>query len=90
MVTAEEDKAALEVLKEVYFAIDALRRADEEEFIFFNKMHSPIKKIQGRVRYQVLMRLKSSKLLPRIFDIAVRSSTTAALAYVEENPAHLS
>ena len=90
MVTAEEDKAALEVLKEVYFAIDALRRADEEEFIFFNKMHSPIKKIQGRVRYQVLMRLKSSKLLPRIYDIAVRSSTPAALAYVEENPANLS
>ena len=90
MVTAEEDRAALEVLKEVYFAIDALKQSDEDEFIFFNKMHSPIKKIQGKVRYQVLMRLKSGKLLPCIYDIAVRSSTADALAYVEENPANLS
>ena len=90
MVTAEEDAAALEVLKEVYFAIAALKKECESEFIFFNKMHSPIKKLQGRVRYQVLMRLRSKKLLPRIYDIAVNCSTSAALAYVEENPANLS
>ena len=90
MVTAEEDKAALEVLKEVYFAIDGLRKNCGDEFIFFNKMHSPIKKIQGKVRYQVLMRLKSGKLLPQIYDIAVRCSTPSALAYVEENPVNLS
>lgn len=90
MVTAEEDRAALAVLKGVYFAIEELRKSDEDEFIFFNKMHSPIKKIQGRVRYQVLMRLRSDKFLPQIYDIAVRYSTTEALAYVEENPANLS
>ena len=90
MVTAEEDAAALEVLKEVYFAIAALKKECESEFIFFNKMHSPIKKLQGRVRYQVLMRLRSKKLLPRIYDIAVNCSNSAALAYVEENPANLS
>ena len=90
MVTAEEDRAALAVLKDVYFAIEDLRKADEDEFIFFNKMHSPIKKIQGKVRYQVLMRLKSQKLLPSIYDIAVKYSTAEALAYVEENPQNLS
>ena len=90
MVTAERDESALEVLKSVYFAIDGLRRSCPDEFIFFNKMHSPIKKLQGRVRYQVLMRLRSDRLLPDIYDIAVSSSTSAALAYVEENPANLS
>ena len=90
MVTAEEDKAALGVLKEVYFAIDELRKEHPEEFIFFNKMHSPIKKLQGRVRYQVLMRLKGKSLLSRIYDIAAAASNSSALAYVEENPANLS
>ena len=90
MVTAEKDGPALEVLKQVYFAIDELRKADGDEFIFFNKMHSPIKKLQGRVRYQVLMRLKSDKLLPKIYDIAVGASSGDVLAYVEENPANLS
>ena len=90
MVTAEKDGPALEVLKQVYFAIDELRKVDGDEFIFFNKMHSPIKKLQGRVRYQVLMRLKSDKLLPKIYDIAVGASNSDVLAYVEENPANLS
>ena len=90
MVTAEEDAPALAVLKDVYFSIEALRNANPQEFIFFNKMHSPIKKIQGKVRYQVLMRLRSDKLLSLIYDIAVRSSSADALAYVEENPVNLS
>lgn len=90
MVTSGDDKSALAVLKDVYFAVEAVRRENQDEFIFFNKMHSPIKKIQGKVRYQVLMRLKSGRLLPLIYDIAVRCSTSDALAYVEENPANLS
>ena len=90
MVTAEEDGAALEALKGVYFGCEALRRDYPQEFIFLNKMHSPIKKIQGRVRYQVLMRLEDGKLLPEIYDLAVKYTTARALVYVEENPVNLS
>jgi primosomal protein N' len=77
-------------LKCAYFAVEELRTNDPREFIFLNKMHSPIKKIQGKVRYQVLMRLNSDKLLPKIYDIAVKNSTANAVAYVEENPVNLS
>ena len=90
MVTAEEDGAALEALKGVYFGCEELRRDYPQEFIFLNKMHSPIKKIQGRVRYQVLMRLEDGKLLPEIYDLAVKYTTARALVYVEENPVNLS
>ena len=90
MVTAEEDGAALEALKGVYFGCEALRGKFPQEFIFLNKMHSPIKKIQGKVRYQVLMRLEGSRLLPEIYDLAVKYTTAKALVYVEENPVNLS
>ncbi|MCM1438647.1 MAG: primosomal protein N' [Roseburia sp.] len=90
MVVADKDDRALEVLKKVYFAIDELRKGDGREFIFFNKMHSPIKRIQNKVRYQVLARLRSEKYLPQIYAIAVENSSDAALVYVEENPANLS
>ncbi|MGN0818014.1 MAG: primosomal protein N' [Candidatus Coproplasma sp.] len=90
MVTSDDDKHALEALKNVYFAIEELRKAQPDEFIFFNKMHSPIKKIQGKVRYQVLMRLKTDRLLPSIYDAAVNAATPSALVYVEENPVNLS
>lgn len=90
MVTAEEDAAALEALKGIYFGAEELRGKYPQEFIFLNKMHSPIKKIQGRVRYQVLMRLESDRLLPKLYDLAAQYTTSRALAYVEENPSNLS
>ena len=90
MVVADKDDKALEALKNVFFAIEEIRKGDPQEFIFFNKMHSPIKKIQNKVRYQVLARLRTEKYLPQIYRIAVENSTADALVYVEENPANLS
>ncbi len=90
MVVADRDDKALEDLKNVFFAIEEIRKGDPQEFIFFNKMHSPIKKIQNKVRYQVLARLRTEKYLPQIYKIAVENSSDAALVYVEENPANLS
>lgn len=90
MVTSEDGDVALQTLKSVYFAIEDLRKAAPNEFIFLNKMHSPIKKIQGKIRYQVLMRLQSKSLLEKIYDIAVTNSSGDCLVYVEENPVNLS
>ncbi len=90
MVVADKDESALEALKKVYLAIEEIRKSDSDEFIFLNKMHSPIKKIQNKVRYQVLARLKSDKYLKDIYDIAVGASNADALVYVEENPVNLS
>ncbi|MGN0806734.1 MAG: primosomal protein N' [Candidatus Coproplasma sp.] len=90
MVVADKDECALEALKKVYLAIEEIRGKDSGEFIFLNKMHSPIKRIQNKVRYQVLARLKSDKYLKDIYDIAVGASNADALVYVEENPVNLS
>lgn len=90
MITCGDNDKAIAVLKEVYFACEELRKNLPDEFIFLNKMHSPVKKIQGKFRYQVLMRLNSKALLEKIYDIAVNNSTNDCLVYVEENPANLS
>ena len=90
MVTGEDEKKSLETLKEVYFEIEELRKSDPNQFIFLNKMHSPVKKIQGKHRYQVLMRLKDTSLLQKIYEISVAHTTPSVLVYVEENPTNLS
>lgn len=90
MVVADGDENALAALKKVYLAIEEIRKKDAAEFIFLNKMHSPIKKIQNRVRYQVLARMRTDKYLKDIYDAAVESSSDGALVYVEENPVNLS
>jgi primosomal protein N' (replication factor Y) len=90
MVTSEDGDKALEALKNVYFAVEALRERFSDDFIFMNKMHSPIKKIQGKMRYQVLMRLTDERHIKEIYDIAVKNTTSTVLVYVEENPVNLS
>lgn len=90
MVTAAEDKKALETLKEVWFSLKELYDAHADEFLFFNKMHSPVRRIQSRFRYQVLMRLKGDALLPDIYERALAHRSRDALVYVEEDPGNLS
>ena len=90
MVSSESNDKALQTLKEVYFSIEKIRERNAEEFIFLNKMHSPVKRIQGKHRYQVLMRLASGKVLEDIYDIAAKNTSADCLVFVEENPANLS
>ncbi|MDE7087818.1 MAG: hypothetical protein K2O67_06470, partial [Clostridia bacterium] len=90
MVTGLDEERALSALKEVYLAIEELKNNDKDEFIFLNRMRSPIKKIQEKFRFQVLMRLKSDKYLKQIYDLAAKYSDAHTLVYVEENPAALS
>ncbi len=90
MVTGTDEKRTVEKLKEVYFAVEEMQKKYPDEFIFFNRMHSPFKRLQGKYRYQVLMRLKSDRLLERIYDIALNCTSNDVLVYVEENPTNLS
>jgi primosomal protein N' len=90
LVSSEDDKKALEALREVYFALEKLYTDNPEKFLFFNKMRSPVKKIQNKYRYQVLMRLVDGSILPKIYDVCAEARTRDALVSVEENPSNMS
>ncbi len=90
LISGEDDKKALEALREVYFALEKLYADNPDKFLFFNKMRSPIKKIQGKYRYQVLMRLADTSILPEIYGICAEARTRETLISVEENPANMS
>ena len=90
MVVGEEEKKALEVLKGVYFSLREVFETHREDFLFFNKMKSPVKRIQNKFRYQVLMRLSNERLLPEIYTRALQYKTRDVNVYVEENPANMS
>ena len=90
MVTGEDDQKALEALRDVYFSLEKLYTDNPEKFLFFNKMRAPIKRIQNKFRYQVLMRLSDTSVLPQIYEACAEARTRDALVSVEENPANLS
>ena len=54
-------------------------------------MRSPVKKINNKYRYQVLMRLVGdySQIKDEIYQRSLAKKTAKTLVYVEENPANL-
>ena len=58
--------------------------------MFFNKMRSPVGRIQNKFRYQVLMRLSDTSVLPLVYDACAEARTRDVLVSVEENPTNLS
>ena len=90
LVTGEDDKKTMEALREVYVGLEELYTENPDKFLFFNKMRSPIKRIQNKYRYQVLMRLSDTSILPKIYDACTQARTRDVLVSVEENPTNLS
>ena len=90
LVSGEDDKKTLDALKDVYFELERLYAENGEKFLFFNKMRAPIKRIQNKFRYQVLMRLADVTVLPQIYEICASARTRDVLVSVEENPTNLS
>ena len=90
LVTGEDEKKAIETLKTVYFDLEKLYLENSEKFLFFNKMHAPIKRIENKFRYQVLMRLSDTSILPKIYEICQQAKDRNTLVSVEENPSNMS
>ena len=90
LVSGEDDKKCIEALREVYYALERLYTDHPEKFLFFNKMRAPIKRIQNKHRYQVLMRLSDTTVLPEIYEACAEARTRDVLVSVEENPTNMS
>lgn len=89
MVTGTDEREAIDCLKEVYTNLEAVYVKYSDDFLFFHKMHAPIKRIQNKFRYQVLMRITGGRPLKEIYA-AAEAHYKNTLVYVEENPSNLS
>ena len=90
LISGEDDKKTLEGLREVFFGLKELYENNMEKFLFFDKMRAPIKRIQNKYRYQVLMRLSDPSILPAIYEICAAAKNRDVLVAVEENPSNMS
>ncbi len=90
LVTGEDDKKTLEALRVAFIGLEKLYMDNPDKFLFFNKMRAPIKRIQNKFRYQVLMRLCDTSILPQIYSVCEEARSRDVIVSVEENPANLS
>ncbi len=92
MVSGENEEETVKVAKEVYAEIFAIYKAEREKFAFLGCMKAPLKKLQNKYRYQILMRItdKDDSVKDRSAAVAEKLKTRNVSAYIEINPSNLS
>ena len=90
LVASEDDECALSATKEMYERLNVIYKQNREKFAFFGCMKAPLKKLQNKFRYQVLMRIKDGE------DIIAAAGAACAevnrgkvFCYIEINPNNL-
>lgn len=86
-----DENNARELLKICYTNIENLKDEFSNEILYLDAMKSPIKKIQNKFRFQILMRLKLEKadeIEKKVFDIV--NNATKTNVFIEINPTNMS
>ena len=93
LLTGTDEDKLKEFSKLYAQKINEIKKQNNEDFIYLSLMKSPVKKIQTKYRYQILMRLNvnsSDKVLQEIFKIDKLLKKKDILSFVEINPQSLS
>ena len=91
LVQSENDELALNIVKELYLELGEIKRERESCFKFFGCMKAPLKKLQGKYRYQILMRIDNGNddIIDRIFAASNAKNRGKLNVYMEINPNNL-
>lgn len=89
LVSAEDDGKARDALKTVYDALNALYLENAAGFRFFGYMKAPIKRLNNKFRYQVLMRTNLKGFKYRVREICAAVKIRGVYVNVEVNPNNL-
>ena len=91
LISGEDQDKTLESTKEIYQELQQLYLKNKEKFRFFGCMKAPIKRMQNKFRFQVLMRIEcgNDKLIKEIFNISNAKKTRLVNVSFEINPNNL-
>ena len=91
LVQSTNDELALNTVKELYDELSVIKKSREHCFKFFGCMKAPLKKLQGKYRYQILMRIDNGNddIKDGIFKAVNAKNKGKINAYMEINPNNL-
>lgn len=90
LISAFDEEKALETTKLIYQELGQVFANNKQEFFFFGCMKAPLKRLQNKFRYQVLMRIKDNEQLKeQIHLISSKYQTDSVSVYLEINSNNL-
>lgn len=88
----ENGEKCIELLNRHYSEIERLKNVYGEDFLFLQKMRCPVKRIDKKYRFQILMRLsagKTDEIMQRIYEICDKNEKKVTV-FAEVNPQNMS
>ncbi len=91
LISSENDEQALNSTRLIYEELNVLYNKNKDKFRFFGCMKAPLKRLQNKFRYQVLMRVTANdrELLDIIFKISDKYKSRLVLISMEVNSNNL-
>ncbi len=91
LISCEKDDLALSATKAIYGELSNIYNIDREKFRFFGCMKAPLKRLQNKFRYQVLMRVSAEnrELLDKIYYTVDKYKEHGVLISLEINSNNL-
>lgn len=91
LIAGEKEELTLMATKACYNEISQIYNENKEKFRFFGCMKAPLKRLQNKFRYQILMRINKDEkeLLDLLYYTQVKYNKKDVLCYFELNPTNL-
>lgn len=91
LISCENEESALQATKAVYLDLSELYNKNKEKFRFFGCMKAPLKRLQNRYRFQVLMRINAGEreIIDDVFFISDKYNRGNLSVYLEINSNNL-
>lgn len=92
MYTGEESQRCIDLLNRHYADIEKLQNTYPDGFLFLQKMRCPLRRLQGKHRFEILMRLSNAcaeEILETIYKIVDKDTEDKVLVFTEVNPQNL-
>ena len=92
LVSSQDDQKSMDVSRNLYREIKLMENISPDLFVYLGAMRSPVKRIQKRYRYQILMRLTNvgyTKILRDIYALVDNLKEKDVNVFVETNPTNL-
>ncbi len=91
LISSEDDERALSATKAIYEELSYIYNEQREKFRFFGCMKAPLKRLQNKFRYQVLMRINANdrELLDKVFISVDKYNNRTVLISMEVNSNNL-
>lgn len=89
LFTSSDEELVKNTCKVYYDSVRDMARDYEKDFIYLGVMKSPVGKIEGKYRYQILMRLgleRSREIIDKLYKLAEENNVKGVTCFVEINP----